>query len=139
MTLQALAGEAHTLADAEVRRRVQHAEALFALFVDQRDLPVLHREDLRLGGECTMCCLRSSTRRLTFDAIATQAFPAVRLSIESVAPRGSRFEWSDADAPIVASVCGRLDGIDTLLNSRKLRRQSRVQAPSTTTGCSSTR
>ncbi|MGK6310720.1 ATP-binding protein [Variovorax sp. DT-64] len=71
------------------------------------------REDLRVGGECTYVLppLEYPPPDVRLDAVATQAFPAVKLFTETVAATGSRFELSDADAPIVASICGRLDGI----------------------------
>jgi predicted ATPase/DNA-binding winged helix-turn-helix (wHTH) protein len=44
---------------------------------------------------------------------ATQAlgFPAVQLFVEQVAASGYPFELNDKDAPIIAEVCRRLDGI----------------------------
>jgi predicted ATPase len=44
---------------------------------------------------------------------ATQAlgFPAVQLFVEQIAHSGHAFELTDADAPIVAEICRRLDGI----------------------------
>ena len=38
-------------------------------------------------------------------------FPAVQLLMERAAASGNRFELSDSDAPIVARICRRLDGI----------------------------
>ncbi|MDM0074069.1 winged helix-turn-helix domain-containing protein [Variovorax sp. J2P1-59] len=71
------------------------------------------REALRVAGECTYLLppLEYPSPDARLDAAAAQAFPAVRLFIECAAATGSRFELSDADAPIVASICGRLDGI----------------------------
>jgi predicted ATPase len=83
-----------------------------------REAPEVHilatsREDLRVGGECTYVLppLEYPPPDLRLDSVATQAFPAVKLFIECVAATGARFELSDAEAPIVASICGRLDGI----------------------------
>ena len=39
------------------------------------------------------------------------AFPAVQLFVKQVAHSGYAFELTDADAPIVAEICRRLDGI----------------------------
>ncbi|MDM0001018.1 winged helix-turn-helix domain-containing protein [Variovorax sp. J22P240] len=109
-----------------------------------REAPGVHilatsREALRVDGECTylLPALEYPPSDIRLDATAAQSFPAVKLFIECVAATGSRFELSDADAPIVASICSRLDGIalaiefaagrvgvygidgiDTLLNSR---------------------
>ncbi len=47
--------------------------------------------------------------RLTAGAVL--AFPSVQLFVERVAPNLDGFEISDADAPIVAEICGRLDGL----------------------------
>ena len=38
-------------------------------------------------------------------------FPAVQLFVKQVADSGHAFELTDADAPIVAEICRRLDGI----------------------------
>lgn len=83
-----------------------------------REAPEVHilttsREDLRANGECTYVLppLEYPPPDARLDSIGIQAFPAVRLFTETVAATGSRFELSDADAPIVASICARLDGI----------------------------
>ena len=49
----------------------------------------------------------------TESLTATQAlgFPAVQLFVKQVAHSGHAFELTDADAPIVAEICRRLDGI----------------------------
>jgi predicted ATPase len=72
------------------------------------------RESLRAGGEWVhhLSPLECPPR----DAVsltATQAlgFPAVQLFVEQAAASGYPLELSDADAPIVAGLCRRLDGI----------------------------
>ena len=45
------------------------------------------------------------------NAADALTFPAVKLFLERAAASGCRFELTDADAPIVASICERLDGI----------------------------
>src|SRR6202453_3603358 len=44
-------------------------------------------------------------------AEAALVFPAVQLFIERAAANQSRFAFSDADAPVVAEICRKLDGI----------------------------
>jgi predicted ATPase/DNA-binding winged helix-turn-helix (wHTH) protein len=84
-----------------------------------RDAPQVHilvtsREALRAEGEQVhhlppLECPPSYAESLT----ATQAlgFPAVQLFVRQVANSGYAFELTDADAPIVAEICRRLDGI----------------------------
>jgi predicted ATPase/DNA-binding winged helix-turn-helix (wHTH) protein len=84
-----------------------------------RDAPQIHilvtsREALRAEGEQVhhlppLECPPPGTESLT----ATQAlgFPAVQLFVKQVANSGHAFELTDADAPIVADICRRLDGI----------------------------
>jgi predicted ATPase/DNA-binding winged helix-turn-helix (wHTH) protein len=84
-----------------------------------RDAPQVHivvtsREALRAEGEQVhhlppLECPPPHAESLT----ATQAlgFPAVQLFVKQVAHSGHAFEPTDADAPIVAEICRRLDGI----------------------------
>src|ERR1700723_1537412 len=84
-----------------------------------RDAPQVHilvtsREALRAEGEQVhhlppLECPPPYAESLT----ATQAlgFPAVQLFVRQVANSGHAFELTDADAPIVAEICRRLDGI----------------------------
>ncbi len=44
-------------------------------------------------------------------AARAKEFPAVRLFVERAAASDSSFTITDADAPIIAGICGRLDGI----------------------------
>jgi predicted ATPase len=44
-------------------------------------------------------------------ALDVQRFPAVRLFMERAGAAGSRFELDDSNAPVVAEICGRLDGL----------------------------
>ncbi len=44
-------------------------------------------------------------------AVDVLAFPAVQLFMERAAASGGRFELNDENAPIVAGICGRLEGI----------------------------
>jgi predicted ATPase/DNA-binding winged helix-turn-helix (wHTH) protein len=84
-----------------------------------RDAPAVHilvtsREALRAEGEqvhhlAPLECPPPHTESLT----ATQAlgFPAVQLFVKQVAHSVHAFELTDNDAPIVAEICRRLDGI----------------------------
>jgi predicted ATPase len=84
-----------------------------------RDAPQVHilvtsREALRTEGEQVhhlppLECPPPDTESLT----ATQAlgFSAVQLFVRQVANSDHAFELTDADAPIVAEICRRLDGI----------------------------
>jgi predicted ATPase/DNA-binding winged helix-turn-helix (wHTH) protein len=95
-------------------------EAIAALaeniFRDARQVHILvtSREALRANGEQVhhlppLECPPPYAESLT----ATQAlgFPAVQLFVRQVVHSGHVFELTDADAPIVAEICRRLDGI----------------------------
>ena len=84
-----------------------------------RDAPEVHilvtsREALRAEGEQVhhlppLECPPPDTESLT--AAQALGFPAVQLFVKQVAHSGHAFELTDADAPIVAEICRRLDGI----------------------------
>ena len=84
-----------------------------------RDAPQVHilvtsREALRAEGEQVhhlppLECPPPDTESLT--AAQALGFPAVQLFVKQVAHSGHAFELTDADAPIVAEICRRLDGI----------------------------
>jgi predicted ATPase/DNA-binding winged helix-turn-helix (wHTH) protein len=84
-----------------------------------RDAPEVHilvtsREALRAEGEKVhhlppLECPPADTGALT--AAEALNFPAVQLFVKHVANSGHAFELTDADAPIVAEICRRLDGI----------------------------
>jgi predicted ATPase len=71
------------------------------------------REPLRAEGErvqrLTPLGLPPETARLT--AAEALTFPAIQLFVERAAASLDGFELSDADAPTVADICRRLDGI----------------------------
>jgi predicted ATPase len=71
------------------------------------------REAMRVEGEHVywLAPLESPSPDKSVGAADAVNFPAVKLFLERAAASGSRFELSDADAPIVAGICGRLDGI----------------------------
>lgn len=71
------------------------------------------REPLRAEGEHVhrLAPLASPPEGATVGATEALAFPAVELFAERAAASGTRFELSDADAPVVSDLCRRLDGI----------------------------
>ena len=75
---------------------------------------VTSREALRAEGEQVYHLPPLECPPLFIESLtATQAlaFPAVQLFVKQVAHSGLPFELTDADAPIVAEICRRLDGI----------------------------
>jgi predicted ATPase len=71
------------------------------------------REPLRAEGEHiyrlpSLTSPPASTRLTAADALA---FPAVQLFVERAAASVDKFELSDADAPFVADICSKLDGV----------------------------
>lgn len=82
------------------------------------DAPSVHilatsREALRVEGEhaCWLPPLASPVPRSNLNADDILTFPAVKLLVERAAASGGRFELVDANAPLVADICARLDGI----------------------------
>jgi predicted ATPase/DNA-binding winged helix-turn-helix (wHTH) protein len=84
------------------------------LFVEAPRVHLLttSREALRVEGE-TVHLLMPLESPLDGEISAAQALasPAVQLFMERAVAGGHRFELSDADAPVVAMICRRLDGI----------------------------
>jgi predicted ATPase/DNA-binding winged helix-turn-helix (wHTH) protein len=71
------------------------------------------REALRVEGEHAFWLppLPSPPPESSLKAADVLTFPAVKLFMERAAASGGRFELNDQTAPIVAGICGRLDGI----------------------------
>ena len=71
------------------------------------------REPLRIEGEHVhrLSPLASPPALAGLTAAEALGFPAVQLFVERAAATLDEFEFTDADAPIVADICGRLDGI----------------------------
>jgi predicted ATPase/DNA-binding winged helix-turn-helix (wHTH) protein len=71
------------------------------------------REPLRVEGERVhrMPPLASPPSSARITAAEALAFPAVQLFVERAAASLDAFELTDADAPVVADICRRLDGI----------------------------
>jgi predicted ATPase len=98
----------------------EHVIAAAAALAEQifREAPEVHilatsREALRVDGEYTYLLppLECPPLDPSLNAVEAQTFPAVKLFTDCVAASGSSFELIDANAPIVASICSRLDGI----------------------------
>jgi predicted ATPase/DNA-binding winged helix-turn-helix (wHTH) protein len=88
------------------------AETLLAELPDIRILAT-SREALRARGEWVhrlpSLSLPPITERLT--AAEALAFPSVELFVQQATANLNQFELNDADAPVVAAICRRLDGI----------------------------
>jgi predicted ATPase/DNA-binding winged helix-turn-helix (wHTH) protein len=71
------------------------------------------RESLRVEGEHVhrLSPLGSPPDDASLTAAQALGFPAVQLFVERAIASGRRFELNDADAPVVAEICRRLDGI----------------------------
>ena len=83
-----------------------------------RDAPGVHilvtsREALRAEGEQVhhLPPLECPPYAEPLTAAQALSFPAVQLFVRQVAHSGHAFELTDADAPVVAEICRRLDGI----------------------------
>lgn len=83
-----------------------------------KSAPGLHilatsREPLRAEGEHVQRIAPLAVPPLSDDLTATAAltFPAVRLFVERAAASLDSFGLTDSDAPVVAEICRRLDGI----------------------------
>ena len=95
---------------------VDEASALAEELV--RHVPTLHllatsREAMRVEGEhvyglCALACPSEDSGLSAHDALQ---YPAVQLLVDRVRTVRGDFELVDADAPIAAGICRRLDGI----------------------------
>jgi predicted ATPase/DNA-binding winged helix-turn-helix (wHTH) protein len=81
-------------------------------------VPTLHilatsREALRIEGENVheLAVLACPPDDQAISAARALEYPAVQLLVERVRAAGGQFELADADAPIAAGICRRLDGI----------------------------
>jgi len=71
------------------------------------------REALRVAGERVVCLrpLGCPPEEPGLTASQVLAYPAAQLLVERVSARGGDFSLSDEEAPIVAEICRKLDGI----------------------------
>jgi predicted ATPase/DNA-binding winged helix-turn-helix (wHTH) protein len=71
------------------------------------------REALRVEGEhiYRLDALACPPDEPGLTAAAVRTFPATQLFIERAVASGARLDVSDAEAPIVASICRKLDGV----------------------------
>lgn len=71
------------------------------------------RESLRVEGEHVyrLAPLGVPSEGMEIKAAETLAFPSVQLFVERAAAGSGDFELTDRDAPLVAEICRRLDGI----------------------------
>ncbi len=71
------------------------------------------REPLRAAGERVhrLSALESPSDSQGLTAAQAMAFPCIQLLVERAAATLDDFELTDADAPIAADICRRLDGI----------------------------
>lgn len=71
------------------------------------------REPLRAEGEHVhrLAPLDSPPDSVALSAERAITFPAVQLFVDRATANGADFELSDADAPLVAEICRKLDGI----------------------------
>jgi predicted ATPase/DNA-binding winged helix-turn-helix (wHTH) protein len=74
---------------------------------------ITSREPLRVEGENVhrMAPLDGPPLRETITAAEVLAFPAVQLLVERANAGGARLAIDDGEAPLVAQICHRLDGI----------------------------
>lgn len=87
-----------------------------------KEAPSIHilatsRESLRVEGERVhrLYPLQCPPQRTELGASDVRDFPAAQLFIERVMATTSSFELTDADAPALADICQRLDGIPLAL------------------------
>ncbi len=71
------------------------------------------REALHVPGErvLRLCPLDCPPEQPGLTASEVLAYPAARLFVERINARGGNFSLSDDDAPVVAEICRKLDGI----------------------------
>jgi predicted ATPase/DNA-binding winged helix-turn-helix (wHTH) protein len=86
-----------------------------AIFEQTENVHILatSREALRIEGEHVyrLAPLECPPASETLTAVESLAFPAAQLFSDRVSANSDRFALRDADAPIVARICRKLDGI----------------------------
>lgn len=91
------------------------AEIADYIFQNTPDIHILatSREALHVPGEriLRLCPLDCPPEQTGLTASEVLAYPAARLFVERISARGGDFSLSDDEAPIVAEICRKLDGI----------------------------
>jgi predicted ATPase/DNA-binding winged helix-turn-helix (wHTH) protein len=91
------------------------AEIADYIFQNTPDIYILatSREALHVPGErvLRLCPLDCPPGQPGLTASEVLAYPAARLFVERISARGGDFSLSDDEAPIVAEICRKLDGI----------------------------
>jgi predicted ATPase/DNA-binding winged helix-turn-helix (wHTH) protein len=95
---------------------VEAVASLAASIIDaapQVHILATSREALRIEGEhiYRLDALACPPDEPGLTAAAVRTFPAAQLFMERAAASGARLDVSDAEAPIVASICRKLDGV----------------------------
>lgn len=88
------------------------AEAIFRSTAEAH-LLATSREALRAEGEHAhwLRPLEFPDQNVCPSALEALPFPAIRLFVDRAQASDSRFELTDENAPLVAEICGRIDGI----------------------------
>jgi predicted ATPase/DNA-binding winged helix-turn-helix (wHTH) protein len=91
------------------------ADLAAGIFADAPDIHILatSREALRVEGEQVhrLAPLAFPPEDTELTAAEALSFPATQLFVERAAASGVHLELTDADAPIVAEICRKLDGV----------------------------
>ena len=91
------------------------AEIADYIFQNTPDIYILatSREALHVPGErvLRLCPLDCPPEQPGLTASEVLAYPAARLFVERISARGGDFSLGDDEAPIVAEICRKLDGI----------------------------
>jgi predicted ATPase/DNA-binding winged helix-turn-helix (wHTH) protein len=91
------------------------AEIAGDIFRNTTDIHILatSREALNVSGECVLrlCPLDYPPEQPGLTASEVLAYPAARLFVERVGARRGDFSLGDDEAPMVAEICRKLDGI----------------------------
>ena len=91
------------------------AEVADSIFQSAPDIHMVatSRETLRVPGErvLRLCPLDCPPEQPGLTASEVLAYPAARLFVERISARGGDFSLSDDEAPVVAEICRKLDGI----------------------------
>jgi predicted ATPase len=91
------------------------AEIAGYIFRNTTDIHILatSREALHVSGECVLrlCPLDYPPEQPGLTASEVLAYPAARLFVERISARRGDFSLGDDEAPMVAEICRKLDGI----------------------------